>query len=121
MQKEAVAEWVTALKLRRQDEQAASIERTYAASGFAAVVRAIAQDTLKEPEEKTKRGEYVAPSEYALVYTRMGDKEKALAWVDKAVDVRDRYALEFNVNPLYDSLREDPRFQASLKRIVIAQ
>jgi len=118
MQKEAVAEWVTALKLRRQDTYAANVA---AASGFAAAARAMAQRDLDDPEERSKRGEYVAPSEYALAYTRLGDKEKALAWIDKAVDVRDRYALEFNVNPLYDSLRDDPRFQASLKRVVISQ
>ena len=121
MEKEAVAEWVKALKLRREDEVAANVERAYAASGFAAAVRAMAQRDLKDPEERTKRGECVAPSEYAYAYTRLGDKEKALAWIDKAVDVRDRFALEVKSNPIYDFLRDDQRFQASLKRVVVVQ
>ncbi len=121
MQKEAVAEWVTALKLRRQDEYAAKVERAYAASGFDAARRAMAQRDLDETDESAKRGDYVAPSQYAYAYTRLGEKEKALAWIDKAVDVRDRFAIELKTNPIYDSLRDDPRFQASLKRVVVIQ
>jgi tetratricopeptide (TPR) repeat protein len=121
MQKEAVAEWVTALKLRRQDDYAGKVDRAYAASGFAAAARAMAQRDLDDPEERSKRGEYVAAAEFAYAYTRLGDKDKALAWIDKAVDERTRYPLELRVNPLYDWLRDDPRFQASLKRVVVAQ
>ena len=121
MQKEAVAEWVTALKLRRQDQYAGKLERAYAASGFEAAMRAMAQRDLDDAEERSKRGEYVGAAEFAYAYTRFGDKEKALAWIDKAVDQRTRYPLELKVNPLYDPLRGDPRFQASLKRIVITQ
>jgi TolB-like protein/Tfp pilus assembly protein PilF len=121
MQKEAVAEWVTALKLRRQDDYAGKVDRAYAASGFAAAARAMAQRDLDDSEERSKRGEYVAAAEFAYAYTRLGDKDKALAWIDKAVDERTRYPLELRVNPLYDWLRDDPRFQASLKRVVVAQ
>ena len=47
--------------------------------------------------------------------------ERAFKWLDKAVEVRDRLALEFKVNPQFDSLRSDPRFQKVLERIVISQ
>ena len=121
MQKEAMAEWLTALKLRQQTETAAKVEQAYATSGFDAAVHALAQESLKNPDERFKRGEYVAAAEYARAYTRMGDREKALAWIDKAVDERNRYALELRLDPAYDRLRDDPRFQASLKRVVINQ
>ena len=67
--------------------------------------------------ESTKRGEYVAAIEYVTAYTRMGDKERALQWLDKATQERNRFAFEFKINPLYDSLRDDPRYQEFVSRV----
>jgi tetratricopeptide (TPR) repeat protein len=121
MPKEAVAEWVTALKDRGQTERASNLEHIYATSGFAAAVQYLGQQQLKDVEEQSKRAGYVAPAEYVLAYTRLGNKAEALNWLDQAVEVRDRLALEFKVNPLFDSLRNEQRFQAALQRIVISQ
>jgi len=63
----------------------------------------------------------VAPADYVFANIRLGKKEEALNWLEKAVDVRDRLALEFNLNPLFDSLRNEPRFQRALQRIVITR
>ena len=46
MQREAIAEWGKALALRGAGEQASNLERTYAASGYEAAVRALAQEQL---------------------------------------------------------------------------
>jgi serine/threonine-protein kinase len=43
---------------------------------------------------------------------RLGDKEQAFAWLAKAVEERNRLAFEIKVNPIFDPLRGDPRFQA---------
>ena len=72
---------------------------------------------LQELDERVKRGEYVSAAEYATAYTRLGDKEQAFAWLAKAVEERDRFALEFRINPLFDPLRSDPRFTDLVKRI----
>jgi serine/threonine protein kinase/tetratricopeptide (TPR) repeat protein len=111
MQKEAVAEWGKALSLSGAGEQASSLERTYAVSGFEMAVRALAQQRLEKLNEKTKRGEYVPAFEYVTAYTRLGDKEQALAWLDEAVQQRNQFAFDLKVNPIYDKLRDDPRFQ----------
>ena len=80
-------------------------------------VRALAQQRLEKLNEKTKRGEYVPAFEYVTAYTRLGDKEQAFAWLDKAVQERNGMALEIKVNPIYDKLRDDPRFQDLLRRV----
>jgi serine/threonine protein kinase/Flp pilus assembly protein TadD len=121
MQKEAIQAWITALTLRRQTELAANVERAYSAQGFDAAVRILEQAALKDAEERLKRGEYVTPTEYVLAYERLGDKDKALAWVEKAVEAHDRFSVQLLIDPLYDKLRSDPRFQAALRRIVIRQ
>jgi tetratricopeptide (TPR) repeat protein len=117
MQREAVAEWGKALSLSGAGEQASGLERTYAASGFEMAVRALARQRLEKLNERMKRGEYVPAFEYVNAYTRLSDKEQALAWLDKAVQERNLFALEVRINPLYDKLRDDPHFQDIVRRV----
>ncbi len=121
MQKEAVAEWVKALTLRGAVEQASSLERNYAASGFEAAVRALAQVQLAKLNERMKRGEYVPAWEYVSAYTLLGDKKQAFAWFDKAVQERNGFVFDVKVDPIYDKLRDDPRFADLLRRVGLHQ
>jgi serine/threonine-protein kinase len=116
MQREAVAEWVKALTLSGAEEQAASLDRNYAASGFEAAVKSLAQYRLDKLNEKMKRGEYVPAFEYVNAYMRFGDTEQAFAWLDKAMQERNQFVLDVKLNPLYDKLREDPRFQDIVRK-----
>jgi len=50
-------------------------------------------------------------------YTRIGDKEKAFMSLEKAVQEHNRFALEFEIDLLYDGLRSDPRFQELAERV----
>jgi tetratricopeptide (TPR) repeat protein len=117
MQREAIAEWGRALTLSGEEEQASTLERSYAASGFEMAVRALAQKKLERLNEKTSRGDYVPAIEYVTAYTRLGEKEQAFAWLTKAVEERNRFALEIKVNPIFDSLRSDPRFQELVRKV----
>jgi tetratricopeptide (TPR) repeat protein len=117
LQKETIAEWSRALTLSGEDPQASLLQRTYATAGFGAAVRALAQQKLERLNERTGRGEYVAAVEFVIAYTRLEDKEQAFAWLTKAVEERNRLALEINVNPLFDSLRSDPRFEPLMDKI----
>ena len=56
--------------------------------------------------------------EYVIAYVQAGDKEQALTWLAKAAQERNRYALEFRVNPIFDPLRADPRFEKLVNQIV---
>lgn len=111
MQKEAIAEWSKGLSLIGTGEDASLLERTYAASGFDAALRALAQKRLGRFKEKAARGNYIPAYEYVIAYMQLGDKEQAFAWVAKAFAERNRLAFEIRVNPIFDPLRSDPRFQ----------
>ena len=113
---EAIAEWSKALTLSGAGAQASSLERTYAASGFEAAVRALTQQRLEKLNERMKRGEYVPAIEYVTAYIRLGDKEQGFVWLEKAVQERNGSALEINANPIYDKLHDDPRFQDLMAR-----
>jgi tetratricopeptide (TPR) repeat protein len=117
LRKEAVAAWVKALTLRGEDEQASSLERVYTSSGFELAVRALAQKQLAKLNERMKHGAYVPAVEYVMAYTRMDDKEQALSWLDKAVQERTGFVFIVKVSPIYDRLRDDPRYTELIRKI----
>jgi tetratricopeptide (TPR) repeat protein len=118
-EKEAIAEWSKLLLLRKQEDVASQLRTTYERSGFPAAVKMLAKLRLTELDNQVKSGDYVAAIEYVTVYTRLGEKEKAFLWLEKATQERNRFALEFSINPLYDSLRGDPRFQQLADRVQV--
>jgi serine/threonine-protein kinase len=60
--------------------------------------------------------EYVPATMIAIVYAGLGDRDRAIAWLETAVGERSLLIDELAVNPLYDPLRDDPRFGLLLER-----
>jgi DNA-binding winged helix-turn-helix (wHTH) protein/TolB-like protein len=57
----------------------------------------------------------------AILYAHLGQKEEALACLERAVENRNHYVTALNVEPLWDSYRSDPRFQALVQRVGLPQ
>jgi tetratricopeptide (TPR) repeat protein len=74
------------------------IGRRAEAEAMLAKVRAIGGDNFAEG--------------YADVYAQWGDTARALDWLDAAVRNRDPYLAYTKVNPFFDPLRKEPRYQA---------
>jgi TolB-like protein len=53
---------------------------------------------------------------YSAIYANWGKKSPALDWLEKAMHLRDPDLLQLN-HPLYDPLRNEPRFQAVLRAL----
>ncbi len=60
---------------------------------------------------------YVLPMHIAALYAHAGRKDRALDWLEKAYQERDPLMVYLNVEPTWDSLRSDPRFQDLLRRM----
>ncbi len=60
---------------------------------------------------------YVSPYLFALVYAGLGDKDQTFAQLEKAFQDRSFFLIWLKVEPQFDSLRDDPRFQDLLRRI----
>lgn len=114
MQREAIAEWERSLTLGGESDVAALRGRTFASSGFDAAVGAWGQKRLEQLNAKAERGDYVPAVEYLTAYMQLDDKEQAFVWLAKAAQERNRIAFEISVNPLFDPLRGDARFDAFL-------
>jgi adenylate cyclase len=116
---EAITQWCASLTLSGQPEQAQFLEQTFAASGFDAAVRALAQKQLQQLNERSARGEYVSAWYYLTAYVRLGDKEQALVWLAKTVEEPNWFALQLKVNPVLDPLRSDPRFEKIVANLAL--
>jgi TolB-like protein/Tfp pilus assembly protein PilF len=60
---------------------------------------------------------YVSPSDVASLYIWLGDNDRAMDWINKAFDERSFNMVYLKVHPIYDPLRQDPRFVALLHRM----
>jgi tetratricopeptide (TPR) repeat protein len=67
--------------------------------------------------EENRKTEYVSPVELATVYIALGDNERALDWVEAAVDDRRGWSAYLRVHPILDPLRDEPRVAALVKRM----
>jgi TolB-like protein len=59
---------------------------------------------------------YVPPVAVAWCYLALGD-DHVFEWLDKAIDARDPVATHLPSMPIYDGIRDDPRFRALLARM----
>ena len=78
--------------------------------------RAKAEQILRDLEELAKK-RYVSPTMRMLVYLGLGEKERALDWLEKSYADRDWCCWWLKVEPFYDGVRDEPRFQALLKKV----
>src|SRR5213595_4351661 len=79
--------------------------------------RAKAEQILRDLEELSKQ-RYVSPANRAAVYLGLGEKEKALDWLEKAYEDRDPIFWWIDGDQLYDSVRQAPRFEALVQKVV---
>ncbi len=84
----------------------------YAISGD----RPKAEQILGELEELAKH-QYVNSSAFAAIYLGLGEKEKALDWLDVAYENQESACWLLRVDPIYDSVRNEPRFQALVQKV----
>jgi hypothetical protein len=52
----------------------------------------------------------------ALIHAGLGERERALLWLERAYSARDVHLVYLTVDPKWDSYRADPRFEALLVR-----
>jgi TolB-like protein/Tfp pilus assembly protein PilF len=113
---EAIAEYRKALALSDDPWVKALLARSLAKSGQ----RDEAIKLLGELQSESAR-RYIPSSGLAVVFGALGEKDKAFAWLEKDVTERTPLPALFSVNPVFDDLRDDPRFADLLRRITLAK
>ena len=104
---QAVEELAKTKDLREEIEAAKLIRESFAKSGWQGFLRAVTVD--RAPMKMT-------PYNMAGFYAETGDKDRAFAALNEAVDKADQFFGFMNVDPFIKPLHDDPRFAGVLQR-----
>jgi TolB-like protein/Flp pilus assembly protein TadD len=109
----AIGQLKTALNLADQStETLAALGLAYAAAG-----RKTSARTILHKLEKLEATRYVLPYNVAKIYAAAANPEKAFQWLEKSYEEGSPDLIELNSEPVFDDLRDDPRFSELMRRI----
>jgi len=60
---------------------------------------------------------YVPSTCFARVHSGLGEVERALDWLEKGCEQRELPMAMLKIHPVYDPLRDEPRFRAVVERM----
>lgn len=110
---EAIAEARKARELNRLSSlPIANVGYALTKSGKQAEARAALEELLKRSTEL-----YVPPYHIALVYNALGESNETLAWLERGIKERNPGMVFLKVDPKWNKMRDDPRFQDLLRRV----
>ncbi len=112
MYPEAIAALEEAWHLDENPVVLAGLGYTLARSGE----RQKALNVLDRLQQLSKK-RHVAPYDMATIYAGLGDPEQAFRWLEKAYAERGLWVPFLGVDPMFDSLRSDPRLDDLLRRL----
>src|SRR5262249_35155987 len=78
--------------------------------------KSAAEQVIQHLNERSAR-EYVSPYVLATIYVALGDKDRTMECLEKAVPEQSSYLAFIRVEPKFDSMRSDPRFIDFIGRI----
>ncbi|MDJ0837324.1 MAG: winged helix-turn-helix domain-containing protein [Acidobacteriota bacterium] len=98
---------------RYNEDELEKARRIFAESGLEGVNRWLIEDKWEEGDI----GQFQPPLAVARYCAGANDKEHAFYWLNKALELKQTQLLWIRVDPKYDTLRSDPRFQDLVDRM----
>jgi hypothetical protein len=86
-----------------------ALEQGYEEGGYAGALQSVAELMIARSDTM-----YIRPIVIGTLYTRAGLKEEALHYLQLAFRERSPGVPYFSIDPIFDFLRDDPRFQAMI-------
>src|SRR5205809_1472183 len=113
----AIAEYQRAIALNDDPVPQALLGHLYAKMGRKDEARRILQRLRDSPKER-----YVSPYLFAMIHLGLGEKDRAIDFLEKTYEDRDGYNIAFiKVDPFLDPLHGDPRFEALVQKVFAAK
>ena len=114
MKDEAVASYLKSRALAGDTaERIAALKAAYAVSGW----KGYLQKRVDEMKEHARLKRYISPFSVALLYLLMGEKNQALAWLEKTYEEHNYRLLFIKVDARLDGLCSEQRFVDLVRRI----
>ena len=112
MYQEALEVWKASYAARGDLEAGEALARGFKDDGYRGALQRVAEMLVER-----SRTTYVTPWQIGTLYTRAGRNNDALDWLEKAFQAHDPNLPYLSVDPIFDALRGDSRFQALLRRM----
>ena len=112
MYPDALEIWGTSFAARGDTEAVEALARGFKEDGYRGALRSAA-GTLAERSKTT----YVSPWQVGTLYTRAGEVDEALDWLEKAYQAHDQNMPYIGVDPIFDALKGNRRYQDLLGRM----
>jgi len=96
-----------------EEEKITALKKAFEKDGWKGYCR----EELNQSLQRQKQGSYVLSYNIARSYARLDENEQTLHWLEKAYEEHSDHLTLLKVDPLFDSLRTDSRFQDLLKRV----
>ena len=116
MYEEALEIWKRSFAAKGDQEAEEALARGYEEAGYSGALSRVAETLIAR-----SRTTYVTSWQIGTLYTRAGKNDEALEWLEKAYEEHDGNMPYISVDPIFDGLREDPRFQDLLRRMNLPQ
>jgi tetratricopeptide (TPR) repeat protein len=94
------------------EEMAKILEDGYAAEGYQGAMRRAAEELVRRSDHAI-----VLATQVAGLFAYAGETQRALDWLEKAHAQRETGLVKLQVDPDWDTLREEPRFQEVVRRM----
>jgi TolB-like protein/DNA-binding winged helix-turn-helix (wHTH) protein len=117
MHDEAIREWEVAMRMLGYEDVANAMNRGFEGGGYKGALK----EWVQELEVARAQGENIPSAALAELYTYLGEKNQAFAWLEKAYKERDMYLQGLKVDVYWDNIRPDPRFQDLVRRVGLPQ
>jgi tetratricopeptide (TPR) repeat protein len=112
MYEKGIAEILRSVKADDGDpDLSADLAYIYSVSGRKDEARKILRNLTLFSKEMA-----VPPESFAVLYSALGETDRAFEWLEKAYQQHSRLMTWLKVDPRFDSLRQDPRFNGLLQR-----
>jgi tetratricopeptide (TPR) repeat protein len=116
MYDDAIEAGIKFYELRRDSICISALETGYQEGGYQLALQRNAEALIEQ--SKTK---YITPWQVATLYTRARKNEEALHWLEKAYEEHDANMPYINADPIFDHLREHPRFKELIRKMKFPQ
>jgi TolB-like protein/DNA-binding winged helix-turn-helix (wHTH) protein len=115
IQDKAIAELEKGAELSRSRQIRVTAALSRLGYGYGVIGRHKQAEAIIRELMEISKSQYVSPLHIAIVYLGLGNKDQALIWLKKGFEDRSYEMAVLKVDPRFDSLRSEPRFQDLLR------
>lgn len=87
-----------------------------ACSGYQAVARSELAEQIAISKER-----YVSPYNIAMIYNGLDEREQVIAWLQRGIEVHDPRMIFLTVEPKWNNIKGDHRFDAIVRSVGLPQ